>query len=304
MDQNVELIEEFKKDIQRRRLSKDTQKLYPFYIKDFYKSAGTFLEINDQHLNTYLDHLQTKNLKDTTVRKYFSGLVTFCDFLIMKKYINVNPVTPFRKYYLREYKNHDTTQRRKIITLAEATKFVQSILDPQTLAIVVLLLKTGIRLREACSLDVSSLDLENLTIKIPPTGKRSNEIVYFDLETKFVLSEWLRRREKLNKNGGQSLFLDKHGNRMEVHSLDRLFKKYAIAAGLHTGNDISHAFTPHNCRHFFTTILLDGENPMPREYVMELRGDSRQQAIDIYHHINPKKLKESYLKHIPDFGLR
>jgi hypothetical protein len=43
---------------------------------------------------------------------------------------------------------------------------------------------------------------------------------------------------------------------------------------------------------------------MPREYIMELRGDSRAAAIDIYHHINPKKLKESYLKHMPDFGLR
>jgi integrase/recombinase XerD len=38
---------------------------------------------------------------------------------------------------------------------------------------------------------------------------------------------------------------------------------------------------------------------MPRDFVKELRGDARREAIDIYNHIDKKELQESYLTHIP-----
>ena len=38
---------------------------------------------------------------------------------------------------------------------------------------------------------------------------------------------------------------------------------------------------------------------MPREYVKELRGDRRGDAIDIYHHIDRNDLKKSYLSCVP-----
>jgi len=42
---------------------------------------------------------------------------------------------------------------------------------------------------------------------------------------------------------------------------------------------------------------------MPREFIKELRGDSRHEAIDIYNHIDKKVLKESYMAHIPQLGI-
>jgi integrase/recombinase XerD len=38
----------------------------------------------------------------------------------------------------------------------------------------------------------------------------------------------------------------------------------------------------------------------PRAIVQELRGDVRKEAIDIYVHITQDKLKENYLKYIPN----
>jgi integrase/recombinase XerD len=302
MDQ-IELIEEFKKDLKRRDLSSDTQKLYPLYIKAFYRFSGNLLEIDDHILSDYLDFLRAKNNKQSSIIRYYNALSTFYQFLIRKKYIStINPIPDFREYYLKGKKRHNTSQRRKIITLDEACRFVQTILEPQPLAIVVLLLKTGLRRKEVCSLNISSLDMENMTIKVPPTGKRSNEIILFDDETKYVLEEWIRRRSKYARNDCPSLFLDKWGNRIGLNSFDRLFKKYAVAAGLHTGDELENAFTPHCCRHFFSTQLRD--RGMPREYIQELRGDSSQQAIDIYYHIDPKKLRGSYDACMPDFGLR
>jgi len=302
MERDKDLIEEFRKDLKRRDLSKDTIKLYPLYIKSFYNFTGNRLEIDEDTLTDYLDHLQARKNKKSSIIRYFNGLSTFYKFLIRKKYISTtNPIPDFRNYYLKSLKTPNTSQRRKIISRDEAQKLVESILEPQPLALIVLLLKTGLRRKEVCELDISGVNLEDKIIRVKPTGKRSNEICLFDDETKFVLNEWLRRRDKYANNGCHSLFLDKRGNRLGLKSLDILFKKYAIAAGLHTGDEIENAFTPHCCRHFFTTQLLN--RGMPREYVQFLRGDAIKEAVDVYYHIDPIELRKSYETYIPPLGL-
>jgi len=60
-------------------------------------------------------------------------------------------------------------------------------------------------------------------------------------------------------------------------------------------------FMTHCFRHWFTTHLLRAG--MPREYVKELRGDARNEAIDIYHHIDREDLRKSYLACIPELGI-
>ena len=42
---------------------------------------------------------------------------------------------------------------------------------------------------------------------------------------------------------------------------------------------------------------------MLREFVQELRGDARKEAIDVYNHINKEEPEQSYLHHVPKFGI-
>ena len=42
---------------------------------------------------------------------------------------------------------------------------------------------------------------------------------------------------------------------------------------------------------------------MDREFIKELRGDSRGEAIDIYDHIDHKELRKAYLTAIPRLGV-
>jgi integrase/recombinase XerD len=61
-------------------------------------------------------------------------------------------------------------------------------------------------------------------------------------------------------------------------------------------------FSAHCTRHFFTTHhLMRAE--MPREFIQELRGDVRREAIDIYYHVDMEELRRSYLAHIPQLGV-
>jgi len=59
-------------------------------------------------------------------------------------------------------------------------------------------------------------------------------------------------------------------------------------------------FSAHCCRHWFTAHLRQAG--MRREFIQELMGDSRMEAIDIYDHIDLKELKEACLACIPQLG--
>jgi integrase/recombinase XerD len=99
------------------------------------------------------------------------------------------------------------------------------------------------------------------------------------------------------------LFLTQLGNRLTHDQLQYCVEKHAARVGLHNpkSDKLAERFTPHCCRHWFTTHLIRAG--MPRDFVKELRGDSRHESIDIYNHIDKKELRESYLTHIPQLGV-
>jgi integrase/recombinase XerD len=87
------------------------------------------------------------------------------------------------------------------------------------------------------------------------------------------------------------------------NSIYRLVTKHAANVGLHDpeADDLQQRFTPHCCRHWFTTHLR--RSGMQREFIKELRGDTRGDAIDIYDHIDREELRQAYLAHIPTLGI-
>jgi len=147
------------------------------------------------------------------------------------------------------------------------------------------------------------VDIDACSIKLKPAAKRSNRLVFFDKETKICLLSWLRSRKRLEKPNSQALFISKYGRRVDRNKIYEIVVENAIKAGLHNplSDKLEDRFTPHCCRHWFTTHLM--RSGMPREHVQELRGDARSDAVDIYYHIDPEDLRKSYLKHIPKLGI-
>lgn len=139
-------------------------------------------------------------------------------------------------------------------------------------------------------------------IVLKKMAKRSNRIVFFDNECAMILKRWMVLRNKL-KPKTKALFISKRGKRIDKNVVYNAVTKNAERVGLHNPNSpkIEDHFTPHCCRHWFTTHLL--RNGMPREYVKELRGDARNEAIDIYHHIDIEDLRRVYLACIPKLGI-
>jgi integrase/recombinase XerD len=304
--EQIDLIKEFKQTLHLTRMSPSAVSQYPRVVGLLYHFVeGDLLGVTEEVLVKYLAHLREKELSQVTIARYFTIISRFYDFLVIKKYIKASPITSaFRSFYRKPHgKSHDVSQRRQCITVQQAKTLVESILDPMDAAVVLLLMKTGLRRAELSKLDVEDVDLENMTIIVNPTGKRSNEIVYFDLETEIVLEKWSKLREKMNKNGIQALFLGRTGNRLSPPAINKIVKKHAEVVGLHDPESkrLDKRLTAHSLRHYFSTRMR--EAGMSREFVMELRGDSTHDAIDDYIHIDKKKLKEAYMGLVPQLEL-
>lgn len=170
-------------------------------------------------------------------------------------------------------------------------------------AMLVVLFKTGMMRGELITLDVSDVDLVENTIRLEPTAKRSNRTLFMDDEGAYLLRRWLRVREGVNRRKESALFLSSWGYRISWNDVYRVVTEAAACVSLHDASSekLEDHFSPHACRHWFCTHLFRAG--MRREYIKELRGDSRKEAFDLYNHIDLKELKEAYLACIPQLGI-
>lgn len=275
-----------------------------YYVRNFLLHLKKDpLKVDRSDLKAYLSGLHGRGLKQTSIDKIFGGISNLYEFLTEENVIPANPVRPFRKRYIRFYKEQDTQDVRQLISVEAASRLVNSILDSRDKAIITLLLKTGMRANELLSLDVGDIDIKKMEIRLKPTTKRSNRLIFFDYEAERVLRSWLVARENRNIHGGDALFPSKTSPRLSIRGLEREVVKHAIRVGLHDPGSkrLEHRFSPHCCRHWFSTHLF--RSGMEERYIAWLRGDVPRGAMGPYIHIDPEDVRRSYLACIPQLGV-
>ena len=302
------LIEDFIKDCTLRGMSPRSTPHYgtiPKVFKDYLEGRNAnFQDADKDLLRGFIEYLRIeRKVTPKTVENYFAVLSTFYDYRAFEGIVPSNPVLPIRKRYLRRYKDNDTTQERQLISVEDMARLINSEMDIRNKAVITLLAKTGIRRNELITLDVEDVDLVEMRIKLKPTAKRTNRIVFFDAETAFILRRWLKIRAGQNSGGCPALFLNHEGDRLQRRGVSDAVYNAAARVGLHNhgSKHLEDHFSPHCCRHWMTTHLRRAG--MRREFIQELRGDSRREAIDIYDHIDIEELKEAYLACIPQLGI-
>lgn len=118
------------------------------------------------------------------------------------------------------------------------------------LALITLLLGTGIRVSECVGLDINNVDFRNNGILIRRKGGYE-DIVYFGEEVEKALKEYLAERNHIVPVSGHenALFLSIQNKRLSVRSVELLVKKYAG-----TVTNLK-KITPHKLRSTYGTNL-------------------------------------------------
>lgn len=307
---DTELLRQFVDDCKIRGLTYHTVRCYRGQIRifrDFLNEHNRhFYDVDKDILKEFIRYLRNqREVSQKRIENYFSSLSSFYDFLTYEDIVDKNMVLQVRKRYLRRYKkDNNGGSHRKLVSVDEMANFINLISDIRDKAVALVLAKTGIRRGELISIDVNDIDWQEMSIRLKPKAKRSNLTVFFDNETAYILRKWLSKRESVVKDDCKALFASyQYGTRLKRSGVYHPFISWAERAGLHDPDSdrLEDHFTPHCCRHWFTTHLRRAG--MPREYIKELRGDARTEAMDIYHHIDREELKKSYQAHIPQLGV-
>ena len=159
-------------------------------------------------------------------------------------------------------------------------------------ALLTLLLGTGIRVSECVGLDINDVDFDNGGIKIRRKGGYE-AIVYFGDEVETALLDYLEQREHIIPAEGHenALFLSLQNRRMAVRSVENLVKKYASRV------TTLKKITPHKLRSTYGTELYKETGDIylvadvlghkdvntTRKHYAALEEQRRKQAANAFH---------------------
>jgi integrase/recombinase XerC len=327
-------IEYFLEDMAYHGKSTRTRDAYGRVLREF----ETFLEEFD---TTPADadrrdclawvHELRGELAESTVATYASYLNRFYSYMTQVGEFDSNPMTLVMQE-MDEAIDSDPTRRE--ISVSRMQQFVQDVTHPLEHAVVVTLLKTGLRVGELCNLDVRDVALEDRslaaeydlgtraqldgrpdTLFVDPEMSRGEEsngeertasnkrkrttLVPVDAELKAALRRWLAIRPD-SVSDTEPLFVstsDAWGERLTPEMVRSIVRRHAEDAGWYSsGADASENVTPHYFRHFFTTHLRDRTGD--RGVVKYLRGDVADDIIDTYTHNWGDRVREVYLDNI------
>ncbi len=155
-------------------------------------------------------------------------------------------------------------------------------------AILELLFSTGLRVSELVGLNRDSVNLKKDEFSVRGKGDKTR-VVFLSARAKDALKNYLSLRSDpeeplfVNISIGQLTDKRPHG-RLTARSIERIIKKYAIAAG------ITKKVTPHTMRHSFATDLL--MNGADIRSVQAMLGHSSITTTQIYTHITNRQLRE------------
>lgn len=283
----INVINDFISYISKKNYSINTytsyiNDLYYFYIfikKDLTKV--TFEDIKD-----YLEHLNLKKEKPSSVRRKISSLKSFYKFLYKNNYMDKKdyPLTKIA-YPKMEKKLPKFIYYNDLLEIInESTKDKDGVRDR---LIIEMLYATGVRVSELINIKINDIDFNNRRIIVLGKGNKER-IVYYGEYAEEVLKEYMKTHERKNHN---YLFVNSKGGQLTDRGvryiIDNIMSKLSVKTHV----------TPHVLRHTFATDMLN--NGCDIKVVQELLGHSSLKATEIYTHVTNEHLKKVYYECFP-----
>lgn len=239
-----------------------------FQSRNIFTEDITLLdEITCYDIEDYLDYLKlyttpegvTFTNDENGLKRKLSALRSMYRYFYFRHEISGNPASQVAVPKIHEkaivrLDENETAELLDTVEYGTGGSEHQQVFHEKTrdrdLALVTLLLGTGIRISECIGLDLNDVDFDNDRIKV--TRKGGNEAyVYFGSEVREALEDYYRKRCSLTAATGHenALFLSNRMTRMTVRNAEILVKKYAKAA-------VSlKKITPHKLRSTYGTQL-------------------------------------------------
>lgn len=285
----------FEKNLTENSINSYRKDIYHFinFIKK--NNIEDVSQLSLEIFRKYLKYLDSCKYANRTIIRKYSSLANYFKFLENNNFLKIQ----LTQLIVAPKKHH---RFYSFLTQSEIKLLIESIdittnLGKRNRALIEVLYSTGARISEVEGMTLKTINLENSEIEVFGKG-RKYRVVYLNQSACTYLKKYLDIRNEFsfssktqNYKRGDSLFLNKFGNKLTVRGMRKILKKYLDECG------INKKISPHDIRHSFATHLLQ-EGAGIRE-IQELLGHENISTTQIYTHLNLKKLKNDYDKFHP-----
>ena len=218
------------------------------------------LEEYMEYLKVYQNGDKTETNGERGLKRKISALRSFYAYYYKREMIHTNPTVliDVPKIHDKSIIRLDTDEVALLLdyiehcgdSLTGQKRVYYEKTKERDLAIVTLLLGTGIRVSECVGLDIEDVDFKNNGIKV--TRKGGNEmVVYFGEEVEKALKRYLEVRAGITPLAGHehALFYSAQRKRMGVQAVENMVKKYSRQI------TTTKKITPHKLRSTYGTAL-------------------------------------------------
>jgi site-specific recombinase XerD len=236
-----------------------------------------------RHVEGYLAQLDRDGYADSTRRRKLSVIKSFCTWLAQSRIIAADPtadIIPPRRQW----------KAPRVLTQDEYRRLLSVVDESRDLALLQLLLQTGIRLAEAHRLNLPDVTLPE-TVDEQNAGRlqilgrpRDSQTVYLNATACQALAAWLRQRPLII--GEPAVFVSRNTERLSRRQMQRLMTHYVQEAGLPpaTVKALRYSFAGHH--------LLHGT---PLKQVRQCLGIRESRSTEAYVEV-AESLKAQYMQ--------
>lgn len=279
--ENTELLETFLSAKKIEGCSDKTIHYYQSSIVKLLKGLSKCIkEICTNDIRRYLADIQEKNdLSKVTIdnlRRIFSS---FFSWLEDEDYIAKSPVR-------RIHKVRTDTLVKEVLSDENIETLRDSCKESRDLAMIDLLLSTGVRVGELVKMNRDDIDFQERQCKVFGKGNKERE-VYFNARTKIHLQRYLESRT--DDNPALFVSLAKPHTRLTISGVEVRLRKMGKVVHI----DKVH---PHKFRRTLATMAID--RGMPIEQVQKLLGHVRIDTTLHYAMVNQQNVKIAHRKYI------
>lgn len=281
LTKNTELINLFIAAKKIEGCSDNSLKYYSNTLTNLMNSISkNVCDINTNDLRFYLSNYQNVHqISKITLDNIRRIMSSFFSWLEDEDYIVKNPVR-------RIHKVKSTQVVKETLSDEHLEQLRDQCSHPRDLAIVDLLISTGIRVGELVKLNRSDINFTERECIVLGKGDKERP-VYFDAKTKIHLQQYLNSRIDSNP----ALFVTLHApwHRLSIAGVERFL------SNLGAKSQVNHVH-PHKFRRTMATIAI--EKGMPIEQVQKLLGHAKIDTTLHYAIVNQTNVKIAHRRYI------
>ncbi len=261
-------------------------------------SLEDLTQITSRDISKYLTIDKDSGKSEKTVARRRSAISKFFSYLIENRQIDYNPVQASSK--VKVHKDSEVVY----IDIVEQQKLLSSVDDGSMLdkrkqtyhdrykkrdiALISLLLDTGIRISELHGMDIKDINFKACSVHILRKGG-NKQFIYFSDEIAALLLDYLeeRKRNHLYVSDDDPVFVTLKGQRLSIRAIQMLVEKYTESALPQKGKRI----TPHKLRSSFAMEYYDSTKDILA--LQKKLGHNSITTTNIYAKATNEKMKET-----------